>query len=235
VGATLATLVDRVQNNAAETGIEFSTESEIKQWIQEAHNRLAETGYLESQMTTSLADGQMKYDVSGWIGTNSDRQIWKLIDVEIREDAGTTWYKCTPMSWAEIRKYLNGVEITDTSGTFDSYSAESNPRRYCWHGQYLYLWPPPSYDEDVALRLTFYAIELIDDDTDTTHLPPKGEDAVVTYCLAMRAMKDGDKQTHNYHMGRFEGFWREIQGWYDSNRSTYPEMVAPSERRSLGY
>lgn len=235
MGATLATLVNRVQDNAAEPGIEFSSEAEIKQWIQEAHNRLAETGYLEAQMTASLANGQLKYDVSGWIGSSSDRQIWQLINVEVRHDAGTAWYRLRPKSFDEIRRQIDGTEITNTSGTFDSYAGEGNPNWYCWHGQYLYLWPPPSYDEDVALRLTFYAIELIDDDTDATHLPPKGEDAVITYCLAMRAAKDGDKQTHNYRMNEFERLSREMQGWYNSNRSTYPEMIAPSQRRGLGY
>ena len=235
MGATLATLVNRVQDNAGETGIEFCTEAEIKQWIQEAHNRLAETGYLEWQVTAELKDGQMKYDVSGWIGTSSDRQIWKLLNVEIRHDAGTTWYRLKPKAWDEIRRQFDGVEVTSSTGTFDSYSNESNPAWYCWHKQYLYLWPPPSYGEAVGLRLTFEAIELIDDDTDATHLPTKGEDAVIAFCLAMRAMKDGDARMHGYKMGEFNRLMGELQGWYDSNRSTIPERIAPSERRGLNY
>ena len=68
MGATLQALIDRVQNNYDETGTTNTSEAEIQQWIQEAMVRLADTGYLIAEMTTSLADGQLKYDISGWIG-----------------------------------------------------------------------------------------------------------------------------------------------------------------------
>ena len=233
MGATLATLVNRVQTNYDETGTDNTSEAEIKQWIQEAHNRLAETGYLEGQVTAELKDGQMKYDVSGWIGTSSDRQIWKLLNVEIRHDAGTTWYRLKPKAWDEIRRQFDGVEVTSSTGTFASYSNESNPAWYCWHKQYLYLWPPPSYGEAVGLRLTFEAIELIDDDTDATHLPTKGEDAVIAYSIAQWYGKDRNGQMHSYYAQQFEAKKQELQGWLDSNRSTYPERIASSERRDI--
>ena len=126
------------------------------------------------------------------------------------------------------------MEITSSTGTFDSYSNESNPYRYCWHGQNLYMWPPPSYDEDVALRLTFAAIEKIPSTATTAmNLPILGEDAVVAYCIAMWHGKDNNTRDKSYYMQQFEAKKRELIGWLDSARSDYPEGMLPSEWRDI--
>lgn len=227
MGSTLSALVDRVQNNYGETSTAFTEEPEIKQWIQEAHNDLAETGYLVAEATISLVDGQENYDISGTTATN-EYKIHTLLDVSILHDGGTQWYRIKPRHFERIKHSYDGTEKTD--GTF---SNESTPAWYAWVGPYLYLDPPPSYDETNGLKLMFYAIETIDDDTDTTHLPWIGEEAVVDYCIAMWAAKDNNVPKHQYYLQRYDEKKSKMRGWLKTNRSNVPQMALPGHMRRV--
>ena len=230
MAASLSDFVSRVQNDYGETSTAFVGETQIQRWVQEAHNHLADTGYLISTMTASLVDGQINYDISGWIGTSSNRQVVRLLRVETRRDAGTQWYKTDPIDWDRLRALWDAREVTNTSGVTQNFSSEGNPTKYCWYKQYLYLWPVPSYDEDVALRLTFDAIELVSEANWTTGLPVKFEPAVVDFCMAMWHRKAGHHREYQFYKGEFEMKKSALSVWLRDSRHDEPELIEEYDR-----
>jgi len=225
VGATLATLIDRVQTNFGETGTAYTTEAEIRQWIQEAHDRLADTGYIVAQATTDLVANQENYDITTATATNAYRII-RLVDVQYLKDGDTTWHKLQPAKWEDIRAWYDSTE--STAGTW---SSSGEPAYYCWYGAHLYLYPVPSYDETGGLQLTFMAAQLLDEDTDTTRLPREYEVLPIDYAIAQWCRKDGRADLEQYYMARFMDGESRLKSWLRGGRDNKVRMISMDDTR----
>lgn len=220
MGATRAELRARIQKRYGETGTTWTEEDEINQWIQEAHDYIAEqTSYSKDVQYAQLVAYQDRYDVS-------DLAIVAIEDVLIAQSATETrYYRIEPIPWMD---YLanhdgqDGVGNTGRSGT---------PTSYCLRGKYLYVDPAPDYTTTgdnttytYGIKLMFATRPVMDEDTDETDLPPTYEKLVVWYGLAEWCGKDGRPDREQFYRQKLDAGIAEFMGKLKRSR-------APGARR----
>ena len=143
MGATRATLRGYIEDRYGEDSgaSAWITSAEVNQWIQEAHNELAETGYYKDDITTGLVDEQWDYDISGENIIEIER-AWRLDD----GTQNTAGYKeLRPLPYWKLKKWTRGSETAPGGSLGGEATTQGPPTHYCWHGKYVYLWPSPNY------------------------------------------------------------------------------------------
>ena len=230
MGATRSTLRDRIRNAYRETSGVNTTDGEVNQWIQQAHDDLAETKYYKRVVTASLAEDQEDYDVSAL-------QIIELDQVAILQDgdydASGTYKYIIPLPYWKYKKWMRSIETAPGGGASGVPTTTGTPTHYALDGKYAYLYPCPSYDEDEGLKLTFAGCQLMDEDADTTELPRQFEYLVTCYGLSKWYEKDDNPQVASYHMGMFLQGKQKLYGYVDSMKISGPSRIAipGTERR----
>jgi len=225
MGSARSTLRTNFQNQYSETGVEWTTAAEINIWIQEAHDLIGERApYYTLTATTPLVANQYRYADSD--STNNFYPL-RVESVERLDDSGTTYYG---LLWMPHWQYLKrmGSKFTTTNPL-----STGTPSHWTWHGGYIYLYPCPSYAEAAGLRVTAVARDILDEDTDTTHLPAQYERLVIFYCLYKAYTKDDQIEKGRYYLGEFETGVGQLRAWLQSGTrvSTPTRLPTADERR----
>jgi hypothetical protein len=205
MGATREELRDRIRNRYAETSTNFTSDAEINQWIQEAHDEAARrTHYYKETQYAQFVAGQHAYNVT-------DIHILQLEDVQIADsDTATRYKRITPKTWEQYLELTDnhiGAGATASAQTDD----EGTPSYYCLHGDLLYFSPAPDYATTgdnttycYGMKLLIATRELLDEDTDETNLPVEFEKLPVWYGLAEWYGKDDQQRQEQYYRDKFD-------------------------------
>jgi hypothetical protein len=233
LGATRATLRSRIEKRYGEDAgaSVWITESEVNQWIQEAHNELAETKYYKDDITTPLVDDQWDYDVSA-LNIIEIERAWRLEDGAYA--AGTAYRELMPLPYHQLKRWTSAMETAPGGGGSGVNTSEGTPTHYCWHGKYVYLYPSPNYAEVEGLRLEVTCCQTMDEDTDTTDLPFQFEHLVTYFALSQAYAKEGDVGKCQYFTMRFEEGKRKLAEYVSSLKGGYPERIDHRRRTRAG-
>ena len=174
--------------------------------------------------TTPLVANQYRYaDNDGTV----DFYPMKIETIEALADAGTTYQTLRFMPYWKYQKYMEGQYTTTTVLT------TGTPTYWTWHAGYIYLYPCPSYAEDAGLRITARSRDILDEDTDTTHLPAAYEYLVITYCLAKAYKKDDQVEKGRFYDDEFDRGVDQFQAYLQGSRSMDPIRLPTVEERRI--
>jgi hypothetical protein len=232
-GATRAVMRGRIQTGYGETSVTYISEADINQWIQEAHDILAqETKYYSRIAKADLVDDQREYDVADLrIIEIHDDGVMVLDNDDYDADAAYTTIR--PISYWRHREMERSMVLS--GDTYDGQlNTEGTPTRYCWDKgrQSIWLYPQPNYDEDAGLRLYITCCQTIDEDTDTTELPRQFEYLITEYGLYRWYEVDDQHAIARQHLSEFErGKGMLKQYMRELGTSGPTRMPRPGERR----
>ncbi|GAG49113.1 unnamed protein product, partial [marine sediment metagenome] len=204
------------------------TPGEVNQWIQEAHNELAETKYYKDDITTDLVDEQWDYDISA-LNIMEIERIWRLEDGGY--DAGSAYLELKPIPYHQLKRWTAAMETAPGGDAGGVNTSEGSPSHYCWHGDFIYLYPSPNYDEVEGLRLEIACCQTMDEDTDTTNLPFQFETLITYYGLAQAYAKERNVGLTQYYLMKFDEGKGRLSEYVTALKGGYPERI-DNRRRS---
>jgi hypothetical protein len=217
-GPALSTITTNIRNQYGETSTDNTTDAEIYIWVQLAHDVLGtRTHYHKVEATTALAANQAAYLARESASTFYPMRVDRAF---ILEDSGTTYQEILPMTWEDYQSAISGTQTTllpSTTGT---------PRNFCYHGDYVYLYPAPSYAEAAGLMLKCSARDIMDGSSDETHVPSQYEYLIYYFCLAQWHEKDCDMNRAEYYRRKFEDGICDLQSYVQCNKTGGPIRIA---------
>ena len=128
---------------------------------------------------------------------------------------------------------MKGQELYNSTPSMSS--TGDPPTHWCWHGDYLYLFPCPETGITDGLAMTAAVAQIFDADTNVTTLPQQFEVAVVYYGCMRQQQKErvagGHGKMLEYWRQEYERKKRELAEWTKGARTSGPERIpSPDER-----
>jgi len=198
-GVTVDTIIDRVRYDLNETTASFWSDTELRQWINEAIWEInSKTRCLErSTFTQALAEDDYDYSITG---------DWLSIETIIHDSGVTTGDTDTNEASRRLHT-LKRIDIRDYGHTRET----GRPKQYAIWNDTLYVWPIPDSDQS-GTTLILFAVNLptsITSGSSATETPAYFDHAIVNYTKAKAYFKDKRDAKGNYYMALFEKALRE--------------------------
>lgn len=234
--ATRDTLITRIQKQVGDSGKTWTGELDLETWVQDCHNDLALTGYCTKVFRAASAANTYKYSIAT-LGASGSDQFNPIEIVEIGyldANSDTAKYRpLRPLPFWKYRQYMRGTEMR--TGTPDVSGTSDPPTHWCWHGDYLYLFPCPTTAITNGMKIIARVAQIFGADSDTTTLPQQFEAAVTYYGCMRQQQKErvagGAGKMLEYWRQEYERKKRELEEWASGARTSGPERIpSPDER-----
>ena len=230
--ATRDDLVARIQKQLGDSGTTWTTEGEIETWIQDCHSDLALTGYCVKTFRAGSTANTYKYSIATLGSTYVPIEIVEMGFLDA--DSNTAKYRrLIPLPFWKYREMMRGTEMK--SATPDVTGTSDPPTHYCWHGDYLHVYPCPTNTISNSMKIIAKVAQVFGSDTENTTLPQQFEVAVVYYACMRQQSKErvagGAGKMFEHWRNEYERKKRELAEWAKGSRTAGPERIpSPGER-----